>query len=365
MTATSVTEIELTTNPGLEVLAFDELAEACAAAGLPAPERRDSGMKGRLLAACAAPWGVLDGVARGLRCVHHVLRPLDHFTLPDDEPLEAVRSRLRNVPIPDLADGTRTFRVTATRVGAQGFTSDDVARMAGAGIIDRSGNPVNLTAPEVTVRVDVVDAACSVGIQVTDKALSLRHGLAYRQRVSLRATVAYAMLRMSGLSRRPRLIADPFMGSGTLLLEAGVLFPEAALFGGDKFDRPAEGARRNLEEAGLIDRTRIVQGDARDIDQVLAPGSVDLMVSNPPFGVQLGRRMNFFEFYRRWLRASRPVLGPDGRIVALVARRDAFQAACKRAGYRVLATRVVEASNLFVTIFVIAPYRDVPSADGP
>lgn len=363
-TATApMTEIELTTNPGLEALAFDELKEVCAAAGLAAPERRDSGMKGRLLAACAAPWNTLNSLALSLRSVHHVLRPLAHFSLPADTPLEAVRKHLAAVPIPDLEDGQRTFRVTATRVGTHDFTSDDVARMAGAGVIDRSGNPVNLTQPEVTVRVDVVDDACSVGIQVTDKALSLRHGHAYRQRVSLRATVAYAMLRMSGLSRRPRLIADPFMGSGTLLLEAGAVFPEAALFGGDKFDRPAEGAQRNLEDAGLMGRTRIVQGDARDLDQVLEPGSVDLIVSNPPFGVQLGQRMNFFAFYLRWLQASRTVLSDDGRLVALVHKQDAFRAACNRAGYRILATRVVETANLFVAIFVTAPFRDTPSAD--
>lgn len=365
MTAAAPTEIELTTNPGLESVAFAELAEACAAAGLPPPEQLDSGMKGRLLAAVPAPWSALESVARGLRGVHHVMRPLAHFTLPAEAPLETVRQRLADVDIPDLADGARTFRVTATRVGDHPFTSDQVAAMAGAGVIDRSGNPVNLTEPEVTVRVDVVDDACSVGLQVTDRALSLRHGLAYRQRVSLRATVAYAMLRLAGLTRPPRLVADPFLGSGTLLLEAGDLWPRARLWGADKFPKPAEGARLNLEAAGLGARAEVHQGDARDIDQALPPASVDLIVSNPPFGVQLGRRMNFFAFYLRWLRACRLVLSADGRLVALVHRRDAFRAACRKAGYRVLTARVVEASNLFVAIFVVTPFRDTPdSAEG-
>ncbi len=364
VTLPPLTEIELTTNPGLEGIAFEELSDVCRAAGLEPPEKRDGGMKGRLLCAVAAPWADAERLARTLRSVHHILRPLAHFSLPegDDAALRGVKRRLADVTIPDLEDGRRSFRVTATRVGDHPYSSDQIAGMAGAGIIDRTGNPVNLKHPDVTVRVDVVDRACSVGIQATDRALSLRHGLAYHQRVSLRTTVAYAMLRMAGLKTPPALVADPFVGSGTLLLEAGALWPDARLWGGDKFAKPVDGARANMRAAGLGDRAEIHQADARDINEILPAGSVDLIVSNPPFGVQLGRRTNFFDFYLRWLRACRPVLGADGRLVALVHKREAFQAACEKAGYRVLVTRIVEASNLFVAIFVIKPFRETPSS---
>jgi len=361
-----MTAIEMTTNPGLEGLAHDEFRDALAAAGLPAPDRLRSGMRGRVLSAVDAPWDALLPVALTLRAIHHVIRPLHRFPLPAEDPVTGIAEAVGALDLPELRAG-QSFRITANRSGRHEFSSQDVAPAAGAAVVRATGAPVDLHTPGLNLRIDIIGDMVAVGVQVTARALSLRHHLDYRQKVALKPNVAYAMLRLAGLRNAPATVLDPFCGSGTLLLEAADLFPEARLIGGDFKEKAFAGAARNLEAAGHGHRAQVFQIDAREMSQALAAHidgglerGIDLIITNPPFGRQLGRKMHFFSFYRRWLGEARKLLAPGGRMAVLVYKRDAFRAAAEKAGFRINHVKVVETSGLFVAIFVIAPYADTP-----
>ena len=354
-----MTALVLTTNPGIEDVVVTELTEACAAAGVgllgARPGYRDR--QGVVSAELEATPAQAQDVAMTLRSVHHVLRPLAQFPLDGTDPLGDIRRRLGAIPVAELTPGA-SFRITGTRRGEHDFTSIDVQRAAGAGVIDRSGSPVSMKAFDVEIRVEVEDERCDVSVQLTRKALSWRARRPYRARIALRANVAYAMLRLTlnGCPPPTRLL-DPFCGSATILLEAAARFPGIRLDGVEMFPRPAAGARKNMDAFGLSEQATIHEADGRRL-RVLFPGqegAFDAIVTNPPFGVRLGAQLDFDIFFDGLLTDAAYLLRDGGRLAVLVWHRGPFNRAMRRRGREMesVHVRIVETGNIFPGLFIL------------
>lgn len=347
-------DLILTTNAGLEDCAFAELAEAAADAGWGGGEleRRAAGLPGRVAVASARPAADLTGLARRLRSVHHLHRPLHQFHLDPAAPLQGIEDAFDAVDL-SMLDGATPFRITSERLGSHDFTSHDVQRAAGAAVAERSGAPVDLTGFRVELCVDVHDETVAVTQRLTRRPLSHRAHWHFRPRVALRANLAFCMLRWAGLGPHSRALGDPFCGSATVLVEAGLWLPRLALYGTDSSERSLAWGRANLASAGLAGRAQLVAGDARQAGELL-PGGLDAMVTNPPYGQQLGRRMNFPAFYADFLAQARDLLRPGGRLVMLATRRDAMNHALRRTpGLERVAVREVETGGLYPSLYVL------------
>lgn len=348
-------ELAITTNPGLEDVAAAELGDRLAEQGLDptALERLPGFLKGRLRVRHASGRDGLEAAAARLRSAHHLLRPVARTRLPAEAPLAAVEALLGQVPLPELAAGA-SFRVSCDRLGDHDFTSPDVERTAGAALVERFGAPVDLTDFRIQIRVDIADDRCAVAVQLTRQALSHRFDRLYGPRVALKPNVAYACLRLGGLTADTRRLLDPFCGSGTLLAEAGQVLPAAELWGWDRQERAAAGTRTNLEAAGLAERLHTAQGDARRIGEHFPADHFDAIVTNPPFGARLGRSINFADFYTDLLTAAAQVLHPGGTLVLLARQRGALHKALRRSGsFRVRHEQPIETNKVFPTIFVL------------
>jgi putative N6-adenine-specific DNA methylase/tRNA (guanine6-N2)-methyltransferase len=168
--------------------------------------------------------------------------------------------------------------------------------------------------------------------------------------------VAYALLQLPHLDGPPDVLLDPFCGSGTILQEAAAHWPDTALYGNDWDDDAAAGARLNVAQDGLDDRIDIRQDDAWYLADTFADlaGTVDLIATNPPFGMRIGRSMDFFPFYRRVLSQMAELLHPGGYVVLLVLRQQPFQRALDAVdGYDLRHVRVVEIGGLYPRAFVL------------
>jgi putative N6-adenine-specific DNA methylase/tRNA (guanine6-N2)-methyltransferase len=300
------------------------------------------------------PLAQLLPVLKALRSVGHIVEHRAWFTLPDEAPLEALAERLRGVDIPELL-AAKSFRVTTVRVGEHDFDTVAVQRAAGAVLLERSSVPVDLRGFDLNVRVDVIESLCLVGIQLTDERMDRRHEKVYQPRVTLRPTVAFAMLTLCGLRPQRGRILDPFCGSGNILLEAGDVLPGYELLGSDYNPRAIEGAAENLRAAGLENRSTLRCLDARELAAAFPAGGIDAIVTDPPYGVRMGRNVNFHGLYIRFLEAAWTVLVPHGRIVILVGRqRAAFNRVVRRfGGFRILHVRIVETSGVYPAVFVL------------
>jgi Predicted DNA modification methylase len=166
--------------------------------------------------------------------------------------------------------------------------------------------------------------------------------------------VAYALLRLAYLDDAPDCVLDPFCGSGTILWEAGALWPDAALRGNDWNEDTLSGARENANAQDLTDRVTLSESDVWYLAETLDGWKTDLIVTNPPFGVRLASSMDFRPFYRRVLQQFHEALGPDGRVVMLVLRQGPFNKALKDAPlFDVRHVRVIEIGGLYPRIFVL------------
>lgn len=373
-----------TTNPGLESIVAEEFSSLLASSGIDAPrvELRPLGFHGHVLAITpAADEEKVWEAALRMRSVHHAIQPLYSFGLkpaaaassslappPEggscaaaDTPNESGLEGALGIIYRELFDrgvtaleSAATFRVTTKRNGEHAFTSVDVQRRAGAALVSRYGCGVDLTRYECNVRVDVFDDTCIVGLQRTRASLSRRHPRIYNPRAALKANVAYALLHMAKLGEEVGALLDPFCGSGTILLEAAALHPQLGIQGSDFAEAAVSGCRSNIAAENQTDRISVRHCDARFMAEVYPASSFRAIVTNPPFGVRLGRGMDFLSFYTRFFDQAARVLEPGGRLVLLAWKRGvvdkANRASAKR--FRRLHVRVVETGGVYPRIYV-------------
>ncbi len=349
-----------TTNPGLEDVVADELSERLQAASLDvgtfAVERNPLGFSGNMIALLPRLDAAIVQIACGLRSVHDVIRPLYGFALSTASPdaLDEIATRLsaRGIDALETAAVSSSFRVTTQRSGEHAFTSVDVQRRAGAALVQRYGLRVNLQEPDCEVRIDVVDQRCLVGVQLTPEPVSRRRLRKYNPRGAVKANVAYAMIRFAGVSSGRML--DPFCGSATIPLEAAQVHPDLDIAASDYSARAVAGARQNVEAIDLQQRIDVCCRNFIDLDQHHGEGSFDAIITNPPFGVHIGRGMDFQSFYSRFLEVAAYLLKPGGRLVFLAWKRGVIDRANRLHGHFLRRhVRVVETGGIFPRIYVM------------
>ncbi len=353
----SAMQLIVTTSPGIEDIVEAEVRALAAADGVEvlAVEHPHDERPGRISIHLDQPRTAAVALVRRMRTIHHILRPLARLPLSEDAPMRALRGAVGGLDVPELADAER-FRVTGYRKGAHDFTSIDLQRAVGAGLIDTYGTAVGLKEFDVEIRADAVDDHCDVGVQVTRRAMSRGAWRPYRPRTALKTNLAVAMLNLAG-GDPPGVLLDPFCGSGTLLIEAAQTFPRARLLGVEKFDRPFSGVQENLQHFGVS--ATVTQGDGRFLDESMPAGSVDLIVTNPPFGVRLGGQVDFDFFYDRVLASAAHVLRPGGRVALLAWHRKPMNRAMRRnKDLHSVHVRILDMGGLYPGFFLLERRED-------
>ncbi|AFG37370.1 methyltransferase [Spirochaeta africana] len=355
--------LRLVCDPGLEDICAAEAqklqGEMPGSAAVAVPGEIRSGM-----AYLQQPSTDTPGLLR-LRTAYYILQDLGNLTASGDAMIPALADLAAATDIPGLATAA-SFRVCTERFGDHPFASGDVNRRVGAVIGARTPARVQLDNPELTVRVDIRNDTAWMGIQLHPESLDKRYRWAFRPRVTLRTTIAAGMLQMgmrylrdyeSQADAHPAglTVVDPCCGSGTILLEAAAMLPDATVLGGDIDEAAVAGSIENALAAGVAPRLDIRTWDATHLEEHLAAGSVDLVVTNPPFGVRLGARLNFRDFYLQLLQAAARILRPGGGLVLLAGKKRGLFNYLLRdlPEWRQMDARVIEIGGSFPGLFVL------------
>ncbi len=123
-------------------------------------------------------------------------------------------------------------------------------------------------------------------------------------------TLAAALARLAGV-RPEDIVWDPFVGSGTELIERALLGPYAKLYGSDHDPAALETATENLKAAGLS-RWALATADARTHRPA---DKVTLIITNPPMGRRVLSRGQIHSVYAACLTHWSQILAPGGRLV--------------------------------------------------
>lgn len=352
-----MTILRLTTNPGIEDIVANEFRQKAAKLDCQIIRiqcRPFHHIDGHVLVESNEPWEKLSAVAFQMRSVFHVMQHLHQFQHQGGDFLAEICQELGKLDIPPMQDA-KTFRTTSKRNGQHPFTSIDIQGQTGAVLVERYGTGVDLKNPDVNVRVDVIEDTCFISLQQTWVSLDQRYQRGFQPRITLKTTMAFAMLHLCKLPASGGKILDPFCGSGTILLEAASLRPDIQLYGSDRYEKCVTGARENLISVGCYQRSHIQQLDARDIDSYYPPASFDAIVTNPPYGIQVGQQIDFYLLYRKFLQGAAQLLVPKGRLVMLVGKKHALVRKLLRSShfFRICHERVVETGNIYPHLLVL------------
>ncbi len=332
-----------------------------------------------------------------LKTAHHVLNYKYHFRLKDCFPFvhqynadadletlkeekipkealyEHVKEKLSKNAISFLPEDENdankmTFRVTSDRVGGpHAWQTPEVEYEIGGAFAEVYGDrhkwKPKMTDYDLHIRADVIGKQVVMGIQLNVHDLSKgRHFARYRNAVTIKTNLAYAMIRLANL-KDGNTVLDPFCGSGTLLLEALDMYNGKLknCLGMDVSRRSADGARANAVAEGYTgtNTVRFLCSDARSLRRhVNADGSVDAVVSNLPWGIMTGQNQSVSSLqtlYEVFLRNAWYVLRDGGRVVMLVLRGlQVMRIVRKLSGrFKLLHANVVRTTNNLPCIVVV------------
>ncbi|MCY1075262.1 THUMP domain-containing class I SAM-dependent RNA methyltransferase [Archangium lansingense] len=262
------------------------------------------------------------------RIAMRVLYPLGEFEAHGAEGLyEAVAS----VPWEEHLTPETTFAVEATLKDSEHSHTGFVALKVKDAVVDRMRDKmgarpdVDPRNPDVRVVAHLVRERLSLSLDLCGEPL---HRRGYRVRPTpapLKETLAAALLRAAGYTGEEALV-DPMCGSGTILIEGGLIARRRApgiardfavekwphlgararelledlradarrnerkvtvpILGFDKDPEALEAARRNVKAAKLAEEIQLEEGDATKLPPL--PASGGLLITNPPYGDRLG-----------------------------------------------------------------------------
>ncbi|XP_022709539.1 THUMP domain-containing protein 3-like isoform X3 [Varroa jacobsoni] len=214
------------------------------------------------------------------------------FTVPNDR-LEEGASGC------DL-EGLPRFRVTCNRTGPNHkFTSMQTAAKVGAAINDAFRWKVDMKNFNLHIIVNICSKKVDFLIGLTATSLHHRNLIDFGP-TSLRSTIAYNMLRLCRI-RPSEIICDPLCGGGSIPIEAVRNFQRNFVIAADHHELAIPRCYKNfLHNKPVTNRAELLTWDSTRTP--LRSKSIDVLVTDLPFGKRLGRKGDNRIFYPALLR---------------------------------------------------------------
>lgn len=219
-----------------------------------------------------------------------------------------------------------TFRVIARKAGEHGYRRVDVRRATELGVLDRfPGWRLVEDNAAVEVWTSVIGVRLIAGLRMSDNTMRQRAYGRVNLRAALKPTVAHAMVALSDPQPDDTFL-DPMCGTGTILIERAQSTRYHLLMGGDS---DPQAVQATLDAVGPRYKPIDIRlWDARCLP--LAARSVSQIVTNMPFGKQVGSRDENRHLYPALVSEWARVLCPGGRMVLLTGDFVVLARALKR-----------------------------------
>ncbi|MFF0575373.1 TRM11 family SAM-dependent methyltransferase [Streptosporangium saharense] len=218
--------------------------------------------------------------------------------------------------------GVSGVEVSASFLGGRNFNRYDVEDAVGSVLARRLGvgyhsrRTAGAPPPGHTGwRVTLDGLRATLMLRIAERPLHRRDYKRHTVPGTLHPPLAAAMARIADI-RPGHTVLDPCCGAGTLLAEAGGQAPRAVLYGFDLALSAVRAARENTAGLGVV----VGRADAGRLP--LPDGSVDRVLSNPPWGGQVTALGLLAASPSHWWAELRRVLAPDGTAVVLLPGLD-------------------------------------------
>jgi 23S rRNA G2445 N2-methylase RlmL len=186
-----------------------------------------------------------------------------------------------------------------------------------------------------------------LGLRLSDKRMRHRTYKIEHLPASLRPTVAYALVWLSDI-QDDDIFLDPMCGAGTILIERSQAGRYKQLIGGDINKKTVELAKKNI---GRKYKPILIElQDAQKLS--LSDNSVNKVVSNLPWGKQIGSHQENKVLYDKFLKEVIRVLKSRGKAVFLTSEsKIMINILQKQTNFRLI--------NTYKNIFVLGQRADI------
>ncbi len=188
-----------------------------------------------------------------------------------------------------------------------------------------------------------------IGVQITPRPLSMREYKVRNMSGAIDPTIAFAMNTLCELQTKTSYL-NIFSGSATLLIEAGLEYPNAGpLVGFDSDKKYLSLAIQNIKKAGLIGRIRLHEKDIFDTpslgpDVGLGAGSdlgadlgmFDVITADLPFGMVIGKNQDLEKLYIRFVGYAEKSLTSAGRLVVYTTEHDMLEKILLKSKFKIV-----------------------------
>ncbi|MCP3682724.1 MAG: methyltransferase [bacterium] len=269
-----------------------------------------------------------------------------------EKTVETIKKNLK--PLNEYIDEKQTFMVACKRLGTHDFNSQDLAGNIGAEVKASLKNEISLRKPSLTFLIYIFEDKGYFGIDYAGIDLSKRDYNIFPNSKSIKATLAYAMLRISGY-KKGEIIMDPFARSGTIPIEAALFslnYPvnyyrkESLAFTNFKFlkikkdffekidakileekkkmihcldsnMRNLRAAEKNAKIAGIQKAINFSRIAAEWLDAKYKEDAVDRIIANPPAPSKRIRESDIAKVYNELFYQAEYILRKTGKVVLI------------------------------------------------
>jgi len=149
------------------------------------------------------------------------------------------------------------------------------------------------------------------------------------QKGELRPELANVLCRLSEPSP-DEMFLDPFCGSGAIPIQRAS-FPARAIVASDIREEKIEGLKQRLKKLRLAEKIVVSCDDALALARYDS-GSVQKIVTDPPWGLFEELKLPLAQFYEQMAEEFCRILAPQGNLVVVTAQTEAFEGSMQNSG---------------------------------
>jgi 23S rRNA G2445 N2-methylase RlmL len=287
-----------------------------------------------------------------LFCFNNIFLVLDMRQAGNGE--AAIESHMREIcrrkklPLAN-GPGERSFRIVCSRANQLVGVNENLKRNVEERISRETGLRVNRSKPGREYWFLLRSEGLSLFMERLSRHRSFDKALHPGE---LPPPLAYLMCWMAA-PEKTSLVLDPFCGYGSIPEQGCKHFPLKQFYAFDIKDEVLRFSRTKLK-GGTLARCTVQKTGIHDIFSFLDEGTVDRIVTDPPWGLFEKTDIPLGQFYDEMVRIFFRLLKAEGRIVLLTAAKDEFAAAVsKQAGLEITDLTHVLVSGKKAGIFIV------------